>query len=168
MTTVHAYTGDQQLLDGPHKDPRRARSAALNLVPTTTGAAKAVGLVIPELLGRLQGYAVRVPTPTVSLVDLTIEVETATTVEAVNAAVRERSDRGPLAGILAYREADLVSTDLIGSPYSSIFDAGLTMVVDGTQIKVVAWYDNEWGYSSRLVELAQRVLVPVAAGTVGQ
>ena len=103
MTTVHAYTGDQQLLDGPHKDPRRARSAALNLVPTTTGAAKAVGLVIPELLGRLQGYAVRVPTPTVSLVDLTIEVETATTVEAVNTVVRERSDRGPLAGILAYR-----------------------------------------------------------------
>jgi glyceraldehyde 3-phosphate dehydrogenase len=161
MTTVHAYTGDQQLLDGPHKDPRRARSAALNLVPTTTGAAKAVGLVIPELLGKLQGYAVRVPTPTVSLVDLTIEVETATTVEAVNAAISDRADHGPLAGILAYREADLVSTDLIGSSYSSIFDAGLTMVVDGTQIKVVAWYDNEWGYSSRLVELAQRVLVPV-------
>jgi glyceraldehyde 3-phosphate dehydrogenase len=161
MTTVHAYTGDQQLLDGPHKDPRRARSAALNLVPTTTGAAKAVGLVIPELLGKLQGYAVRVPTPTVSLVDLTIEVETATTVEAVNAAIRERADHGSLAGILAYREADLVSTDLIGSSYSSIFDAGLTMVVDGTQIKIVAWYDNEWGYSSRLVELAQRVLVPV-------
>jgi glyceraldehyde 3-phosphate dehydrogenase len=161
MTTVHAYTGDQQLLDGPHKDPRRARSAALNLVPTTTGAAKAVGLVIPELLGKLQGYAVRVPTPTVSLVDLTIEVETATTVEAVNAAISGHADNGPLAGILAYREADLVSTDLIGSSYSSIFDAGLTMVVDGTQVKVVAWYDNEWGYSSRLVELAQRVLVPV-------
>ena len=164
MTTVHAYTGDQQLLDGPHKDPRRARAAALNLVPTTTGAAKAVGLVVPELAGRMHGFAVRVPTPTVSLVDLTVEVEHATTVEAVNAAVRERADRGPLAGILQYREDPLVSTDLVGSPYSSIFDAGLTTVVDGTQVKVVAWYDNEWGYSSRLAELAQRVLVPVPAG----
>jgi len=164
MTTVHAYTGDQQLLDGPHKDPRRARAAALNLVPTTTGAAKAVGLVVPELAGRMHGFAVRVPTPTVSLVDLTVEVEHATTVEAVNAAVRERADRGPLAGILEYREDPLVSTDLVGSPYSSIFDAGLTTVVDGTQVKVVAWYDNEWGYSSRLAELAQRVLVPVPAG----
>ena len=164
MTTVHAYTGDQQLLDAPHKDPRRARAAALNLVPTTTGAAKAIGLVIPELAGRMQGYAVRVPTPTVSMVDLTIETERATTVEAVNAAVRDRADRGSLAGILAYSEDALVSTDLVGSPYSSIFDAGLTTVVDGTQVKVVAWYDNEWGYSSRLVELAQRVLVPIPAG----
>ena len=164
MTTVHAYTGDQQLLDGPHKDPRRARAAALNLVPTTTGAAKAIGLVVPELAGRMQGFAVRVPTPTVSLVDLTIEVERPTTVEAVNAAVRERADIGSLAGILAYRDDPLVSTDLVGSPYSSIFDAGLTTVVDGTQVKVVAWYDNEWGYSSRLAELAQRVLVPVPAG----
>ena len=164
MTTVHAYTGDQRLLDAPHKDPRRARAAALNLVPTTTGAAKAIGLVVPELAGRMQGFAVRVPTPTVSLVDLTIEVEAPTTVEAVNAAVRDRADRGPLAGILSYREDPLVSTDLVGSPYSSIFDAGLTTVVDGTQVKVVAWYDNEWGYSSRLVELAQRVLVPVPAG----
>ncbi len=164
MTTVHAYTGDQRLLDAPHKDPRRARAAALNLVPTTTGAAKAIGLVVPELAGRMQGFAVRVPTPTVSLVDLTVEVEEATTVEAVNAAIRERADTGPLAGILSYSEAPLVSTDLIGSSYSSIFDAGLTTVVDGTQVKVVAWYDNEWGYSSRLVELAQRVLVPVPAG----
>ena len=163
MTTVHAYTGDQRLLDAPHKDPRRARAAALNLVPTTTGAAKAIGLVIPELAGRLQGYAVRVPTPTVSMVDLTIEAEHATTVEDVNAAVRDRADRGSLARILAYSEDALVSTDLVGSPYSSIFDAGLTTVVDGTQVKVVAWYDNEWGYSSRLVELAQRVLVPVPA-----
>jgi len=163
MTTVHAYTGDQQLLDGPHKDPRRARAAGLNLVPTTTGAAKAIGLIIPELEGRMQGFAVRVPTPTVSLVDLTIEVESVTSVAAVNAAIRERADEGPLAGILAYRDAALVSTDLVGSSYSSIFDAGLTMVVDGTQITVVAWYDNEWGYSSRLVELAQRVLVPVTA-----
>jgi glyceraldehyde 3-phosphate dehydrogenase len=164
MTTVHAYTADQRLLDAPHTDPRRARAAALNLVPTTTGAAKAIGLVVPELAGRMQGFAVRVPTPTVSLVDLTVEVEHATTVEAVNAAVRERADRGRLAGILAYSEEALVSTDLVGSPYSSIFDAGLTTVVDGTQIKVVAWYDNEWGYSSRLVELTQRVLVPVPAG----
>ena len=161
MTTVHAYTGDQQLLDGPHKDPRRARAAALNLVPTTTGAAKAIGLVVPELAGRMQGFAVRVPTPTVSLVDLTIEVENATTVETVNAAVRKRADTGPLTGILSYRDDPLVSTDLVGSPYSSIFDAGLTTVVDGTQVKVVAWYDNEWGYSSRLVDLAQKVLVPV-------
>ena len=149
--------------DAPHKDPRRARAAALNLVPTTTGAAKAIGLVIPELAGRMLGYAVRVPTPTVSMVDLTVEVEQATTVEAVNAAVRDRADSGPLAGILAYSEEPLVSTDLVGSPYSSIFDAGLTTVVDETQIKVVAWYDIEWGYSSRLVELAQRVLVPVPA-----
>ena len=161
MTTVHAYTGDQRLLDAPHKDPRRARSAALSLIPTSTGAAKAVGLVIPELAGRLQGYAVRVPVPTVSLVDLTVELESETSAQAVNAAVRERADRGALAGILAYSEEPLVSADLIGSPYSSIFDAGLTTVVDGTQVKVVAWYDNEWGYSSRLVELAQRVLVPV-------
>jgi glyceraldehyde 3-phosphate dehydrogenase len=165
MTTVHAYTGDQRLLDAPHKDPRRARAAALNLVPTTTGAAKAIGLVIPELAGRMQGYAVRVPTPTVSMVDLTIETEQPTTVEAVNAAVRDRADAGSLAGILAYSEDALVSTDLVGSPYSSIFDAGLTTVVDSTQVKVVAWYDNEWGYSSRLVELAQRVLVPVPAVT---
>jgi glyceraldehyde 3-phosphate dehydrogenase len=164
MTTVHAYTGDQRLLDAPHKDPRRARAAALNLVPTTTGAAKAIGLVIPELAGRMQGYAVRVPTPTVSMVDLTVEVERATTVEAVNAALRDGAGSEPLSGILAYSEEPLVSTDLVGSPYSSIFDAGLTTVVDDTQVKVVAWYDNEWGYSSRLVELAQRVLVPVPAG----
>ena len=163
MTTVHAYTGDQQLLDAPHKDPRRARSAALSLIPTSTGAAKAIGLVIPELAGQLQGYAVRVPVPTVSLVDLTVELESETSAQAVNAAVRERADHGALAGILAYSEEPLVSADLIGSPYSSIFDAGLTTVVDGTQVKVVAWYDNEWGYSSRLVELAQRVLVPVEA-----
>jgi glyceraldehyde 3-phosphate dehydrogenase len=164
MTTVHAYTGDQRLLDAPHKDPRRARAAALNLVPTTTGAAKAIGLVIPELAGRMQGYAVRVPTPTVSMVDLTVEVERATTVEAVNAALRDGAGSEPLSGILAYSEEPLVSTDLVGSPYSSIFDAGLTTVVDDTQVKVVAWYDNEWGYSSRLVELAQRVLVRVPAG----
>jgi glyceraldehyde 3-phosphate dehydrogenase len=164
MTTVHAYTGDQQLLDGPHKDPRRARAAAANLVPTSTGAAKAIGLVIPELAGRLQGFAVRVPVPTGSLVDLTIEVEQPTTVDEVNDAVAARSDRGELAGILAYSEEPLVSSDIVKSPYSAIFDAPLTTVVDGTQVKAVAWYDNEWGYSNRLVELAQLVLAPVTVG----
>ena len=163
MTTVHAYTGDQMLLDGPHKDYRRARAAACNLVPTTTGAAKALGLVVPELAGKLQGYAVRVPVPTGSLVDLTIEVERPTSVDEVNEIVARRADVGALEGILAYSEEPLVSSDIVKSPYSSIFDAGLTSVVDGTQVKVVAWYDNEWGYSNRLVELAQRVLVPVPA-----
>ena len=163
MTTVHAYTGDQRLLDAPHKDYRRARAAACNLVPTTTGAAKALGLVVPALEGRLHGYAVRVPVPTGSLVDLTLEVERPTTADEVNAIVRARADHDELTGILAYSEEPLVSSDIVKSPFSSIFDAGLTAVVDGTQVKVVAWYDNEWGYSNRLVELAQRVLVPVAA-----
>jgi glyceraldehyde 3-phosphate dehydrogenase len=163
MTTVHAYTGDQQLLDGPHKDPRRARSAAANLVPTSTGAAKAIGLVVPELAGKLQGFAVRVPVPTGSLVDLTIEVERPTTVEEVNAAVAVRSDRGELTGILAYSEEPLVSSDIVKSSYSAIFDAPLTTVVDETQVKVVAWYDNEWGYSNRLVELAELVSAPISA-----
>jgi glyceraldehyde 3-phosphate dehydrogenase len=163
MTTVHAYTGDQMLLDGPHKDYRRARAAACNLVPTTTGAAKALGLVVPELAGKLQGYAVRVPVPTGSLVDLTIEVERPTSVAEANEIVAARADVGALEGILAYSEEPLVSSDIVKSPYSAIFDAGLTSVVDGTQVKVVAWYDNEWGYSNRLVELAQRVLVPVPA-----
>ena len=163
MTTVHAYTGDQRLLDAPHKDYRRARAAACNLVPTTTGAAKALGLVVPELAGKLHGYAVRVPVPTGSLVDLTLEVERPTTVEEVNAIVAARADHGELEGILAYSEEPLVSSDIVRSPYSSIFDSGLTAVVDGTQVKVVAWYDNEWGYSNRLVDLAQRVLVPVTA-----
>jgi len=162
MTTVHAYTGDQRLLDAPHKDYRRARAAACNLVPTTTGAAKALGLVVPALEGRLNGYAVRVPVPTGSLVDLTVEVERPTTADEVNAIVRDRADRDELTGILAFSEEPLVSSDVVKSPYSSIFDAGLTAVVDGTQVKVVAWYDNEWGYSNRLVDLAQRVLVPVA------
>jgi glyceraldehyde 3-phosphate dehydrogenase len=163
MTTVHAYTGDQCLLDAPHKDLRRARAAACNLVPTTTGAAKALGLVIPELAGKLNGYAVRVPVPTGSLVDLTVEVERPTSVDEVNSLVAGFADRGALAGILAYSEEPLVSSDVIRSPYSAIFDAGLTAVVDGTQVKVVAWYDNEWGYSNRLVELAQRVLVKAPA-----
>jgi glyceraldehyde 3-phosphate dehydrogenase len=161
MTTVHAYTSDQQLLDGPHKDPRRARSAAINLVPTSTGAAKAIGLVVPDLAGRLQGFAVRVPVPTASLVDLRVELERPTSVEELNGAIRDRANTGPLAGILEYSEEPLVSSDIIGAAHSSIFDAGLTTVVDGTQAKVVAWYDNEWGYSSRLVDLAQKVLVPV-------
>jgi glyceraldehyde 3-phosphate dehydrogenase len=164
MTTVHAYTSDQRLLDAPHKDFRRARAAAANLVPTSTGAAKAIGLVLPALAGKLQGFAVRVPVPTGSLVDLTVEVERPTTVDEVNALFRERADAGELKGILAYSEAPLVSTDIVKSPYSSIFDAPLTTVVGGTQVKVVAWYDNEWGYSNRLVELAQRVLAPVLVG----
>ncbi len=162
MTTVHAYTSDQNLLDAPHKDLRRARSAAVNLVPTSTGAAKALGLVIPELEGRLHGFAVRVPIPTGSLVDLTVETERPTSVEELNAAFAARADHAELAGILHHTEDPLVSSDIVGSAYSSIFDAGLTSVLDGTQVKVVAWYDNEWGYSSRLVDLAQRVLVPVA------
>jgi glyceraldehyde 3-phosphate dehydrogenase len=163
MTTVHAYTGDQQLLDGPHKDYRRARAAAANLVPTSTGAAKAIGLVIPALAGKLQGFAVRVPLPTGSLVDLTLEMERRTSVNEVNAAIERRADSGELAGILRYSEEPLVSSDIVKSTYSSIFDAPLTTVTDGTLVKVVAWYDNEWGYSNRLVELAQRVLAPVPA-----
>jgi glyceraldehyde 3-phosphate dehydrogenase len=163
MTTVHAYTGDQRLLDAPHKDYRRARAAAGNLVPTTTGAARALGLVVPELAGKLHGYAVRVPVLTGSLVDLTVEVERPTSVEEVNELLASRADTAELEGILAYSEEPLVSSDIVRSPYSSIFDGGLTAVVDGTQLKVIAWYDNEWGYSNRLVDLAQRVLVPVAA-----
>jgi glyceraldehyde 3-phosphate dehydrogenase len=163
MTTVHAYTSDQNLLDGPHSDLRRARAGAVNLVPTSTGAAKALSLVIPELAGRLNGYAVRVPIPTGSLVDLTVETERETTADEVNAAFRERADVGPLAGILSYSEEPLVVTDVVGSPYSAIFDAPLTSAIDGTQVKVVAWYDNEWGYATRLVELAERVLVPQPA-----
>jgi glyceraldehyde 3-phosphate dehydrogenase len=162
MTTVHAYTADQNLLDGPHKDPRRARAAAINIIPTSTGAAKALGLVIPELAGRLNGFAVRVPMPTGSLVDLTVETERATSVVELNDAFERVADVGPLEGILAYTDDPIVSSDIVKSAYSSIFDSGLTSVVDGTQVKIVAWYDNEWGYSSRLVDLAQRVLVPVA------
>ena len=165
MTTVHAYTGDQCLLDGPHKDLRRARAAGVNLVPTSTGAAKAIGLVIPELAGKLQGFAVRVPVPTGSLVDLTVEAARPTSAEEINELFRDRADVGSLEGILRFSEAPLVSTDIVKSPYSSIFDAPLTTVVDGTQVKVVAWYDNEWGYSNRLVELATRVLAPVPALT---
>jgi glyceraldehyde 3-phosphate dehydrogenase len=165
MTTIHAYTSDQHLHDAPHKDPRRARAAALNLIPTSTGAAKTLGLVIPELAGRLNGYAVRVPVATGSIVDLTVEVERATTAEAINAAFAERADTGPLTGILAYNTDPIVSSDIVKSPYSAIFDAPLTSVVGGTQVKVVAWYDNEWGYATRLVELAALVMAKVPALT---
>ncbi|HET7745185.1 MAG TPA: type I glyceraldehyde-3-phosphate dehydrogenase [Gaiellaceae bacterium] len=160
MTTIHAYTGDQCLLDGPHKDLRRARSAAANLVPTSTGAAKAIGLVVPELAGRLHGFAVRVPVPTGSLVDLTVETKRPTTREEINELFGSRAADESLEGILRYSEEPLVSSDIVKSPYSAIFDAPLTEVVDETQVKVVAWYDNEWGYSNRLVELATKVLVP--------
>jgi glyceraldehyde 3-phosphate dehydrogenase len=163
MTTIHAYTGDQNLQDGPHKDPRRARAAAINIIPTSTGAAKALGLVIPDLAGRLHGYALRVPVVTGSVVDLTIEVERATTEEEVNSLFAAAAGSGPLAGVLAYTADPIVSADIVKSPYSSIFDSGLTSVIDGTSVKVVSWYDNEWGYSNRLIDVAQRVLAPVPA-----
>jgi glyceraldehyde 3-phosphate dehydrogenase len=165
MTTIHAYTQDQNLQDAPHKDLRRARAAAINLVPTSTGAAKAIGLVIPELAGKLNGIAVRAPVPTGSVVDLVFSASRETSVDEVNEAVASRADSGPLQGILQYNEDPIVSTDIVTSPYSSIFDAPLTMVVDGRLVKVVAWYDNEWGYSNRLVDLTQRVLAtaPTAA-----
>jgi len=157
MTTIHAYTADQQLVDLPHKDFRRARAAAVNLVPTSTGAAKAIGAVIPELAGKLHGFAVRVPIPTGSMVDLTIEAQKAISADELKAIFRDRAATSALKGILEYSEEPLVSSDIVGSPYSAIFDAPLTSVVDGTQIKVIAWYDNEWGYSNRLVELATKV-----------
>jgi glyceraldehyde 3-phosphate dehydrogenase len=164
MTTIHAYTGDQRLHDAPHSDLRRARAAAINLVPTTTGAAKAVGLVLPELNGKLHGFAVRAPVPTGSLVDLTFEAERETSVEEINEAFAAVADQGDLKGILQYTDDPIVSTDIISNPYSSVFDSGLTSVIDGTLVKIVTWYDNEWGYSNRCVDLAQQVLVaqPVA------
>jgi glyceraldehyde 3-phosphate dehydrogenase len=164
MTTIHAYTADQNLQDAPHKDLRRARAAAINLVPTSTGAAKAVGLVLPELNGKLHGFAVRAPVPTGSVVDLTFEAERETSVEEVNAAFAAVADKGDLKGILQYTDDPIVSSDIVSNPFSSIFDSGLTAVIDGTLVKVVAWYDNEWGYSNRVVDLAQQVLVaqPVA------
>ena len=164
MTTIHAYTADQHLQDAPHKDLRRARAAAANLVPTSTGAAKAIGLVIPELDGKLNGIAVRAPVITGSVIDLVCEVSRATTPEEVNSAFVEKADTGRLEGILKYNEDPIVSSDIITSPYSAVFDAPLTMVIDERLVKVVAWYDNEWGYSNRVVDLAQRVLAgsPVA------
>jgi len=158
MTTIHAYTADQGLQDLPHKDLRRARAAAINLIPTTTGAAKSVGKVIPELEGKLHGYAVRAPVPTGSLVDLTIEAENETSVEEVNEAFRQAADTGALEGILAYSEEPLVSSDIQKSPYSATFDSEMTSVIDGTQVKVLAWYDNEWGYSHRVVDVIEKVL----------
>jgi glyceraldehyde 3-phosphate dehydrogenase len=158
MTTIHAYTADQRLQDMPHKDLRRARAAALNLIPTTTGAAKAVGLVLPELNGKLNGFAMRAPVPTGSVVDLTFTTAESVTAEQVNAAVKAAAD-GPMKGILSYTEDPIVSTDIVGDPHSSIFDAEQTMVSgDGKLVKAVSWYDNEWGYSNRCVELAGKVL----------
>ena len=156
MTTIHAYTGDQRLHDAPHSDPRRARAAAINIVPTSTGAAKAVALVLPELKGKLDGYALRVPTPTGSATDLTFEAPRETTVEEVNEIVKKAASEGPLKGYLQYTEDPLVSTDIVTDPASCIFDSGLTKVI-GNQVKVVGWYDNEWGYSNRLVDLTTLV-----------
>jgi glyceraldehyde 3-phosphate dehydrogenase len=153
MTTVHSYTGDQVLLDGPHKDLRRARSAALNIVPTTTGAARAVALVIPELKGKFDGFALRVPTPTVSLIDFVAELEKPTTVEELNGAFKAAAE-DELAAILLYSDEPLVSTDFRGDSHSAIIDGLSTMVMEGNFVKVVAWYDNEWGYSCRVADLA--------------
>ena len=161
MTTIHAYTADQRLQDMPHKDPRRARAAAINLIPTSTGAAKAVGLVLPELNGRLNGIAVRAPVATGSVVDLVFEAGRDTSVEELNGAVKQAAD-GPLKGILSYTEDPIVSTDIVGDAHSSIFDAGQTMVLEDRMVKAVSWYDNEWGYSNRCVELAAKVLQPAA------
>jgi glyceraldehyde 3-phosphate dehydrogenase len=155
MTTIHAYTQDQNLQDGPHKDLRRARAAALNVVPTSTGAAKAVSLVLPELKGKLDGFAMRVPIPTGSATDLTFQAGKETSVDEVNAAIKAAAD-GPLKGILVYTEDPIVSSDIVTDPASCIFDAGLTKVI-GDQVKVVGWYDNEWGYSNRLVDLVKLV-----------
>jgi glyceraldehyde 3-phosphate dehydrogenase len=163
MTTIHAYTADQRLQDMPHRDLRRARAAAINLIPTTTGAAKAVGLVLPELAGKLNGVSIRAPVPTGSVVDLVCQVSRETTVEEINAAAQEAAD-GPLQGIFSYTEDPLVSSDIVKDPHSAIFDADQTMVIDGTLVKAVAWYDNEWGYSNRCVELAAKVLEPAAVG----
>jgi glyceraldehyde 3-phosphate dehydrogenase len=158
MTTIHAYTADQNLQDAPHSDLRRARAAAVNLVPTSTGAAKAVGLVLPELNGKLHGFAVRAPIPTGSMVDLTFVAKRATSVDEVNELFAGKADTGDLAGILQYTTDPIVSSDIVTNPFSSIVDGGLTAVMEGTLVKVVSWYDNEWGYSNRLVDLAQKVL----------
>ncbi|HEY3492165.1 MAG TPA: type I glyceraldehyde-3-phosphate dehydrogenase [Solirubrobacterales bacterium] len=158
MTTIHAYTADQRLQDMPHKDPRRSRAAALNLIPTTTGAAKAVGLVLPELNGKLNGFSMRAPVPTGSAVDLVFTTPDPVDPDQVNAALKAAAD-GPLKGILAYTEDPIVSSDIVGDPHSSIVDAPSTMVIgDGRMVKVISWYDNEWGYSNRCVELAGKVL----------
>jgi glyceraldehyde 3-phosphate dehydrogenase (phosphorylating) len=157
MTTIHAYTADQRLQDMPHRDLRRARAAAVNLIPASTGAAKAIGLVIPELQGKLHGFAVRAPVPTGSVVDLTVEAIRETSIEELNQAMKAAAD-GAMKGILQYTEDPIVSTDIIKNPHSSIFDAQLTAVMDGTMVKLVSWYDNEWGYSNRVVDVAQKLL----------
>jgi glyceraldehyde 3-phosphate dehydrogenase len=158
MTTIHAYTADQRLQDMPHSDLRRARAAAVNLIPASTGAAKAIGLVMPELDGKLNGTAVRAPIPTGSIVDLTVNLQKETSIEEVNTAFEAAADKDDLEGVLAYTEDPIVSSDIVESPYSAIFDSGLTMVTGGTLVKVLAWYDNEWGYSNRVVDLTQKVL----------
>jgi glyceraldehyde 3-phosphate dehydrogenase len=155
MTTIHAYTADQNLQDGPHQDLRRARAAAINIVPSSTGAAKAIGLVLPELKGKLDGFALRVPVPTGSITDLTLVSESKVTVDEIKAAYKEAAE-GPLKGILLYTEDEIVSSDIVTDPHSSIFDAGLVRVIDNT-VKLSSWYDNEWGYSNRLVELTAMV-----------
>ncbi|HEY6636384.1 MAG TPA: type I glyceraldehyde-3-phosphate dehydrogenase [Solirubrobacterales bacterium] len=163
MTTIHAYTADQRLQDMPHKDYRRARAAAVNLIPTSTGAAKAIGLVLPALQGKLNGVAIRAPVITGSLVDLVCDVGSETSADQINAAMKEAAE-GPLGGILKYTEDPIVSTDIVTDPHSSIFDAEQTTVVDGRFVKVFSWYDNEWGYSNRCVELAEKVLQPATVG----
>jgi glyceraldehyde 3-phosphate dehydrogenase len=158
MTTIHAYTADQRLQDMPHSDLRRARAAAINLIPASTGAAKAIGEVIPELKGKLHGFAIRAPVPTGSVVDLTVECNRETTVDEINEALKAAADDGPLKGFLKYTEDPIVSSDIVKNPASSIVDSQLTAVMDGTMVKVVAWYDNEWGYSNRVADLVQRLL----------
>ncbi len=158
MTTIHAYTADQRLQDMPHRDLRRARAAAINLIPASTGAAKAIGLVIPELNGKLHGFAVRAPVPTGSVVDLTVEAARETSVDEINAALKAAATDGPLKGLLVYTEDPIVSSDIVKNPASSILDSALTAVMDGTMVKVVSWYDNEWGYSNRIVDVVQRLL----------
>jgi glyceraldehyde 3-phosphate dehydrogenase len=154
MTTVHAYTNDQQILDLPHKDLRRARAAALNQIPTSTGAARSIGLVIPELKGKLDGLAIRVPVPDGSVVDLVAELGRSATREEMNAAFRKAAE-GPLRGILQFSEEELVSSDIVRNPHSSVYDSRMSSVMDGTLVKILAWYDNEWGFSNRVVDLLQ-------------
>jgi glyceraldehyde 3-phosphate dehydrogenase len=158
MTTIHAYTADQRLQDMPHRDLRRARAAAVNLIPASTGAAKAIGLVIPELNGKLHGFAIRAPVPTGSVIDLTVEAARETSIEEINAALQAAAADGPLKGLLVYTEDPIVSSDIVKNPASSILDSQLTSVMDGTMVKLVSWYDNEWGYSNRVSDLVQRLL----------
>ena len=166
MTTIHSYTNDQSLLDYPHKDKRRARAAAMSMIPTSTGAAAAIGLVLPHLAGKLDGISVRVPTPNVSLVDVVLKTKKAISVEAVNTVLKSAASSGPMAGILDFEEKPLVSTDFIGSPFSSTVDADNTKVMGDHLVKVLAWYDNEWGFSCRMVDLTRLMLgLPRASAT---